>query len=100
VLGSAVGHNVKIGSGFVVYPGRMIGSNTTLIYAEPRSVIGRNVNTEGDHGYTPPDEDDDIERVEYLWPHRLEEELPPRRPEPPLGTIESRRIGRPSMPMR
>src|SRR5215216_5766392 len=43
VLGSAVGHNCKIGSGFVIYPARMIGSNTTLIYADEAAVVGRNV---------------------------------------------------------
>jgi len=45
VLGSAVGHNVKLGSGFVVYPGRMIESNAVIIFdneqttGEPRRII-------------------------------------------------------------
>lgn len=43
VLGSAVGHNVRIGSGFVVYPGRMIESNTILAYADDHAVIPKNV---------------------------------------------------------
>ncbi len=43
VLGSALGHNVKIGSGFVVYPARMIESDTVLAYADDHAVIPKNV---------------------------------------------------------
>lgn len=43
VIGSAVGHNCKIGSGFVVYPGRMIESETVLAYADDHAVIPKNV---------------------------------------------------------
>jgi carbonic anhydrase/acetyltransferase-like protein (isoleucine patch superfamily) len=43
VIGSAVGHNVKIGSGFVVYPARMIESDTVLAYADDHAVIPKNV---------------------------------------------------------
>jgi len=72
VIGSAVGHNVKIGSGFVIYPARMIGSNTTLIYADPESVVGRNI-----HPYTNIDDlemDDKGEprRTVYTWPRVIE----------------------------
>jgi carbonic anhydrase/acetyltransferase-like protein (isoleucine patch superfamily) len=72
VIGSAVGHNVKIGSGFVIYPARMIGSNTTLIYADPESVVGRNI-----HPYTSIDDlgmDDKGEplRTVYTWPQVIE----------------------------
>jgi carbonic anhydrase/acetyltransferase-like protein (isoleucine patch superfamily) len=72
VIGSAVGHNVKIGSGFVIYPARMIGSNTTLIYADPESVVGRNI-----HPYTNIDDlemDDRGEplRTVYTWPRVIE----------------------------
>lgn len=45
VIGSAVGHNVKIGSGFVVYPARMIESDTVLAYADDHAVIPKNVPT-------------------------------------------------------
>ncbi len=51
VLGSAVGHNVKLGSGFVVYPARMIESETVLVYADDHAVIPKNV-TSGE--YTRP----------------------------------------------
>lgn len=66
VLGSAVGHNCKIGSGFVVYPARMIGSSTTLIYADSESVIGRNVQhiVSGDEA----DETGELVRTVYKWP--------------------------------
>lgn len=43
VIGSAIGHNCKIGSGFVIYPARMIESNTVLIYADDHAVIPKNV---------------------------------------------------------
>ena len=69
VLGSAVGHNCKIGSGFVVYPARMIGSNTTLIYADNESVIGRNVQhvVSGEEA----DESGELVRTVYKWPDRF-----------------------------
>jgi UDP-N-acetylglucosamine diphosphorylase / glucose-1-phosphate thymidylyltransferase / UDP-N-acetylgalactosamine diphosphorylase / glucosamine-1-phosphate N-acetyltransferase / galactosamine-1-phosphate N-acetyltransferase len=72
VIGSAVGHNVKIGSGFVIYPARMIGSNTTLIYADPESVVGRNI-----HPYTniddlEMDEKGEPRRTVYTWPRVIE----------------------------
>jgi carbonic anhydrase/acetyltransferase-like protein (isoleucine patch superfamily) len=85
VIGSAVGHNVKIGSGFVIYPARMIGSNTTLIYADPESVVGRNI-----HPYTNID---DLEmdgkgeprRTVYTWPRVIESpDLPDGNPIEPL----------------
>ncbi len=73
VIGSAVGHNVKIGSGFVFYPGRMIGSHTTLIYGEPSTAIARNINTyphdvaeEGVNEYGEPNP------TVYVWPHRYD----------------------------
>ena len=68
VLGSAVGHNCRIGSGFVVYPGRMIGSNSTLIYGEPSTVISRNVNITAD-GDTELDEFGEPARTVFVWPH-------------------------------
>lgn len=43
VLGSALGHNVKLGAGFVVYPARMIESDTVLAYADDHAVIPKNV---------------------------------------------------------
>lgn len=70
VIGSAVGHNVKIGSGFVFYPGRMIGSNTTLIYAAPDTVVGHNVNVTAEE--LPESEDEEPVRAVYVWPHQLD----------------------------
>jgi UDP-N-acetylglucosamine diphosphorylase / glucose-1-phosphate thymidylyltransferase / UDP-N-acetylgalactosamine diphosphorylase / glucosamine-1-phosphate N-acetyltransferase / galactosamine-1-phosphate N-acetyltransferase len=69
VLGSAVGHNCKIGSGFVIYPARMIGSNTTLIYADSESVIGRNVQHVASS--EEADESGDLVRTVYKWPNRF-----------------------------
>lgn len=67
VLGSAVGHNVKIGSGFVVYPGRMIESNAVIIFDNDSNLIRRTV---------PGHDLDDIDkasgeprRIVYHWPN-------------------------------
>lgn len=50
VMGSGVGHNCRIGSGLVVYPGRMIESDVVLVASESRRVIMRNVRyEESDH---------------------------------------------------
>jgi len=72
VLGSAVGHNVKIGSGFVIYPARMIGSNTTLIYSDQESVVGRNVRHIANADDMEVDESGEPVRTIYRWPHRLD----------------------------
>jgi carbonic anhydrase/acetyltransferase-like protein (isoleucine patch superfamily) len=71
VIGSVVGHGCKIGSGFVVYPGRMIGSNTTMIYGEPSTAIVHNVNCYpndveeiGTNEYGEPNP------TVYVWPRR------------------------------
>lgn len=66
VIGSVVGHNCRIGSGFVVYPGRMIGSNTTLIYAEPSTIIARDVNVPPYGQELDPDAEPD--QAIYRWP--------------------------------
>lgn len=68
VIGSAVGHQCRIGSGFVVYPGRMIGSNTTLVYAEPATALARNINV-AYHAEPLPVLDDEPEQTVYVWPH-------------------------------
>lgn len=52
VLGSAVGHNCRVGSGLVVFPGRMIESDVVLIASPGRRVISRNVTyEESDHHF-------------------------------------------------
>ena len=70
VLGSAVGHNVKIGSGFVVYPGRMIGSNTVIIFDNEKNLIRKGV-----RGLSPDDVDENTgepRRIVYRWPNVYE----------------------------
>ena len=76
VLGSAVGHNCKIGSGFVVYPARMIGSNTTLIYADASSVVARNVIHIAGGDEVETDEYGEPLRTVYKWPHRFQPDKP------------------------
>lgn len=50
VLGSAVGHNCRIGSGMVVFPGRMIESDVVLVASANRRVIARSISyEESDH---------------------------------------------------
>jgi len=46
VLGGCVGHNVKIGSGFVIYPARSIESGCVLPVPEDTNVITRNLSYE------------------------------------------------------
>jgi carbonic anhydrase/acetyltransferase-like protein (isoleucine patch superfamily) len=43
VLGGCVGHNCRIGSGMVIYPGRTIESDVVLFASPERRVIDRNV---------------------------------------------------------
>lgn len=67
VLGSAVGHNCKIGSGFVIYPARMIGSNTTIIFNHDDNLIRKNV-----PGLSPDEVDEETgeaRRIVYHWPN-------------------------------
>jgi carbonic anhydrase/acetyltransferase-like protein (isoleucine patch superfamily) len=50
VLGGCVGHHCRIGSGLVVYPARMIESDTILFASQDRRVIAKNVTFEqSDH---------------------------------------------------
>jgi len=50
VLGSCVGHNVRLGSGLVVMPARVIESDVVLFASPERRVINRNVSyEESDH---------------------------------------------------
>lgn len=50
VLGSAIGHNCRIGSGLVMFPGRMIESDVVLVASPQRRVISRNISyEESDH---------------------------------------------------
>lgn len=50
VLGVCVGHNVRLGSGLLVYPGRMIESDVVLIPSPTRRVIMKNISyEESDH---------------------------------------------------
>lgn len=77
VLGSAVGHNCRIGSGMVVFPGRMIESDVVLFASSQRRVISRNVTfEESDHHYVKGGEDvhqrffprhDEIEEYQGDW---------------------------------
>lgn len=50
VLGSAIGHNCRIGSGLIIFPGRMIESDVILFASPQRRVVSRNVSyEESDH---------------------------------------------------
>ena len=50
VMGSAVGHNCRIGSGMIVYPSRTIESDVVLAASKERRVIDRDVHFEdSDH---------------------------------------------------
>lgn len=50
VIGSAVGHNCRLGSGLIVYPARTIESDVVLAASKDRRVIDKNVRYEdSDH---------------------------------------------------
>ena len=50
VIGSAVGHNCRLGSGMIVYPARTIESDVVLAASSERRVIDRDVRYEdSDH---------------------------------------------------
>lgn len=52
VLGSAIGHNCRIGSGMVMFPGRMIESDVVIVASPQRRVISRNIAyEESDHHF-------------------------------------------------
>jgi carbonic anhydrase/acetyltransferase-like protein (isoleucine patch superfamily) len=57
VLGGCVGHNVRIGSGLIIYPARMIESDVVLVASPERRVIDRDVRYEdSDHHRLPKSE--------------------------------------------
>jgi len=50
VIGSAVGHNCRLGSGLIVYPARTIESDVVLVASKDHRVIDRNIRYEdSDH---------------------------------------------------
>jgi carbonic anhydrase/acetyltransferase-like protein (isoleucine patch superfamily) len=50
VIGGGVGHNCRLGSGLVVYPGRMIESDVVTVASPERRVVMRSVTyEESDH---------------------------------------------------
>ena len=44
--GCAVGHDCRIGAGFVIYPGRTVESGTILVYRGDQAVVDRNINAD------------------------------------------------------
>jgi carbonic anhydrase/acetyltransferase-like protein (isoleucine patch superfamily) len=95
VIGSAVGHNVKIGSGFVVYPARMIGSNTTLLFVHEDNLVRKNVS-----GLDPNDVDEetgDPRRIVYRWPNIYQPDSPGSLTVPPQAStsVDDRTPSRP-----
>ena len=70
VLGGCVGHNVRIGSGFVFYPARTVESDVVLIAREDRHVIKKDVSyEESDHHAFPPES----HRHRRMYPREGEE---------------------------
>jgi len=77
VLGSAVGHNCRIGSGMIVFPGRMIESDVVLVASPQRRVISRNVSyEESDHHFVQygevhkrfyPRQNENIHETQATW---------------------------------
>ena len=54
VIGGCVGHNCRIGSGHIIFPGRMIESDVVLFAKDKGNIIVRNINYEdSDHHNFP-----------------------------------------------
>ncbi|MEA2008675.1 MAG: multidrug transporter, partial [Chloroflexota bacterium] len=54
VLGSCVGHNCRLGSGMIIFPGRTIESDVVLVASDERKVIAKDVPYEAsDHHRFP-----------------------------------------------
>ena len=72
VLGSGIGHNVRIGSGVVVYPGRMIESDVVTVASPERRVIMRNITYEESdhHTYMKPGQEQ-----QRFYPRDSEDEV-------------------------
>ena len=50
ILGGCVGHNCRLGSGMIVFPGRMIESDVVLFASQDRRVIDKDIHYEdSDH---------------------------------------------------
>ena len=49
-IGGCVGHNCRLGAGLIIYPARMIESDTVLVRSDERAIITHNVSyEESDH---------------------------------------------------
>jgi acetyltransferase-like isoleucine patch superfamily enzyme len=51
VMGSAVGHNCRLGSGLIVFPSRTIESDVVLVPSSGRRIIDRDVRFEDSDHY-------------------------------------------------
>jgi len=73
VIGSAVGHNCRIGSGMIVYPARTIESDVVLAASNDRRVIDKNVRYEDSdhHKFKNPS----LHKRLYAPKHEEEQEL-------------------------
>src|SRR5574341_917682 len=49
VMGSAVGHNCRLGSGLIIYPSRTIESDVVLAASKERRVVDRDVRRSEEH---------------------------------------------------
>jgi hypothetical protein len=67
----------------------MIGSNTTLIYAEPSTIVSHNVNMMPLHEDGDTDDSEDVPRTIYVWPHRYD---PSARQVRDVGTEASQQL--------
>jgi hypothetical protein len=54
VIGGCVGHNVRIGSGMVIMPGRMIESDVILSASPERRVINKSITFDMSDHHTYP----------------------------------------------
>ncbi len=74
VLGSCVGHNCRIGAGFIFYPGRMVESDTILAVTPTDWVVVRNIRY--DHSAHHNFRKDLAERHKRYYPRKGEAAQP------------------------
>ena len=70
VLGSCVGHNCRIGSGMIVFPGRAIESDVVLVASDERQIIRKDIAYEDSDHHRFPSAD----KHKRLYPRQGETE--------------------------
>jgi carbonic anhydrase/acetyltransferase-like protein (isoleucine patch superfamily) len=74
VLGGCVGHNCRLGAGFIIFPARMIESDTVLAAEATNRVVARNITFEQSTHHTMPEQVRDRHPRHYPRAGEVQEE--------------------------